>query len=104
MDHKQVFPDWREKVVFSDEGPQPQTLVESDGFKVVLAGLKPGQSIPPHPEGRAVYYFLDGRGAMTVDGERISTAAGAIVMTPQGATRGVEAETQLAFLATRVAC
>jgi len=103
MDQKRVFPDWREQVVFSDEGPQPQTLFESGGFKVVLAGLKPGQSIPPHPEGLAVYYFLEGRGAMMVDGERIAATTGATVITPQGATRGVEAETQLAFLATRLA-
>ncbi len=40
---------------------------------------------------------------MTVDEERFAIEAGATVITPDGAVRGIEAETRLAFLATRVA-
>jgi len=98
-----LYPDWREKVVFSAEGPQPQALVESDKFKVVIAGLEPGQKIPPHPEGIAMYHFLEGTGWMTVDAERFAVKPGATVITSVGATRGIEAETQLAFIAARVA-
>jgi quercetin dioxygenase-like cupin family protein len=102
MQQMMFFPDWREHVVFSDEGPQPKTLVESSDLKVVLGGLKPGQRIPSHPEGLAVYYFLEGNGRMIVDGEWIPVEAGAVVVTPNGARRGVDAETQLAFVATRI--
>jgi quercetin dioxygenase-like cupin family protein len=96
------YPDWRERVVFSPDGPQPQILLANDRLKVILAGLEPGQKIPPHPEGLAVYHILAGSGWMVVDGDRQAIRAGATIITPEGATRGMEAETQLAFLATRV--
>ena len=63
---------WREMVTFSAEGPQPQVLLDGEGLKVVVAGLMPGQLIPPHPESLGIFTIL-------------------------------EAETQLAFMATRVA-
>ncbi len=97
-----MFPDWKEKVAFSAEGPRPQVLEENDRVKVVFAGLEPGQKIPEHPENLGVYYFLEGQGWMIVDGERIAVKQGAIVIVPQGAKRGMEAETRLAFIATRV--
>jgi quercetin dioxygenase-like cupin family protein len=98
-----VFPDWRAKVVFSSDGPQPQILAETDKFKVILGGLEAGQNIPFHPEGLATYYFLEGTGWMTVEAERFAVQPGVIVVTPAGAQRGVEADTRLAFLAARVA-
>lgn len=98
-----LVPDWREKVVYSAEGPRPQVLLETDSIKVVVAGLEAGVKIPPHPEKQGVYHFLEGTGWMIVDGERLSVAAGATVLVPPGATRSVEAETRLSFLAVRVA-
>ena len=50
-----------------------------------------------------MYYFLEGSGTMTADGERFEVGPGAIVLVPAGGQRGLEAETQLAFLATRIA-
>ena len=94
---------WKEKVVYSAAGPQPQILLENEKLKVLIAGLEPGQVIPPHPESWAVYHFLDGTGWMRVDGERFAVGPGATVITPAGTARGIEAETRLAFLATRVA-
>ena len=70
-----VYPDWRSKVVFSGEGPQPQILVENEKLKVVVAGLEAGQRIPAHPESLAMYHFLDGSGWMTVAGERASSSS-----------------------------
>jgi quercetin dioxygenase-like cupin family protein len=96
-----LYPDWREKVVFSKDGVQPQALVDEGGFKALIAGLEPGQKIPSHPEGLAVYYFLEGTGWMMVDEERFAVGPGAIVVTPGGSSRGIEAETRLAFLAAR---
>ncbi|MDE3088006.1 MAG: cupin domain-containing protein [Chloroflexota bacterium] len=98
-----LYPDWRDKVVFSSDGPKPQTLMDSDKFKVVVGGLEAGQKIPPHPEGESVFHFLEGTGWMNVDGERFAVKPGATVVTPAGAARGIEAETRLAFLAARVA-
>ncbi len=94
---------WKEKVVYSPAGPQPQILVENEKLRVVIGGLEPGAAIPPHPESWGVYHFLDGTGWMIVDGERIAVEPGATIVTPAGAARGIEAKTRLAFLATRVA-
>ncbi|HBY99626.1 MAG: hypothetical protein M5U01_07150 [Ardenticatenaceae bacterium] len=93
-----LYPDWREKVAFSSEGPNPQALMETDKLKVVLVGMEAGQKIPVHPMPPAVYHFLDGSGWMTVNEERFAVGPGATVVTPAGATRGIEAETRLAFL------
>ncbi len=98
-----LYPDWREKVVYSAEGPKPQVLVESEGFKVILGGLEPGAKIPPHPEGLTMYHFLEGTGWMLVDDERLAVEAGATVITPAGSRRGMEAQTRLAWLAARIA-
>lgn len=98
-----LYPNWKEKVVFSADGPQPQVLAENEKLKVIVAGLEPGQKIPPHPEASAMYHFLEGTGWMIVDDERFAVGLGATVVMPDGAKRGIEAETRLAFLAARVA-
>lgn len=96
------FSDVKAKVIYSSEGAQPQSLLTERQFKVITAGLKPGQKIPIHPEGLAVYTFLEGNGWMEVDGERLVVGPGAIVITLAGAQRGIEAESQLIFVAVRV--
>ncbi len=95
------YPDWRTVVRYA-AGPQPQVLYEEGKFKVVLAGLEPGGQIPLHPEGAAMYHFLEGSGWMLVDDRRIEVKAGATIITPAGVARGMQAETRLAFIATRM--
>ena len=95
--------DWAGKVVFSQAGPQPQVLFDDGQLKVVLAGLQPGQSIPQHPEGRSVFHFLEGKGVMTIDGQPVGIGAGMTLVLEDGTLRGIQAETRLAFLATRLA-
>lgn len=97
-----LYSNWQEKVVFGTDGPQPEILVENEKMKVILAGLKPGQKIPSHPEALATYHFLEGNGWMVVDDERYAVTAGATVITPEGSARGIEADTQLVFMAVRV--
>jgi quercetin dioxygenase-like cupin family protein len=92
----------REQVIFSEMGPHPQSLFETAKFKVVVAGLEAGQQIPLHPEGAGVFYFLQGTGWMLVGEERFAIQEGATVIVPEGVARGMEAESRLAFLATRV--
>ncbi len=84
---KSVLANWKEKVVFSKDGPQPQVLEENGLFKVVLAGLEPGQKIPAHPELGAVYTILQGAGWMTVDEERFRIEAGAVITMDNGTAR-----------------
>ena len=97
-----LLPDWNDKIVYGAVGPQPSILAEDEKLKLILAGLEPGQRIPSHPEAAAVYHFLEGNGWMTVDDERRAIEPGSIMITSQGASRGVEAETRLVFLGTRV--
>ena len=95
-------PDWRDLVVYSAPGPAPRVLVDQPDLRVLVAGLEPGGRIPPHAERRAVYHALEGEGVMLLDGAELPFRAGAIVVAPDGATRGIEAVTRLAFLAVRV--
>lgn len=97
------YPHWKEMVVYSAEGPQPQILEESERVKVIVAGLQAGQKIPVHPENLAVYYILEGEGIMIVEDERYAVTPGSTVVVPQDSGRGLEAKTRLAFLATRIA-
>jgi len=103
MNQPVFYPDWREKIVFSAAVLQPQVLLEDARVKVVVAGLEPQQAIPVHPEGQGIYHFLEGTGKMTVNGQMFAVGPGATVCVPAGGTRGLEAETRLAFLAVRLA-
>ena len=96
------FPNTQDKAVFSPDGPQPQALFVQGEVKVLVGGLEPGQKIPAHPEGLAVYHFLNGRGWMLVDSERLAVSPGTTVIALEGVARGMEAETRLTFLATRI--
>ncbi len=96
------FPDVKKNVIFSSEGPQPQSLHTEGQLKIITAGLEAGQKIPVHPEGLAVYTFLEGTGWMVVDGTRLAVGPGATVVTLSGAHRGIEAESQMIFVAARI--
>lgn len=88
---------------YSTTGPEPHVLFQNEKLKVIVAGLEAGQAIPEHPEALAVYHFMEGKGQMLVNGEAIAVGPGATVITPAGSTRGLLAETQLSFLAARIA-
>ncbi len=96
------YPKWQDQVVFSPEGPQPKLLEQNEQFRVVLAGLEPGQMLPVHPEAASVFHILEGKGWMTAGEERIEIQAGSIVILGDGTARGLEATTRLAFLAIRM--
>ncbi len=98
-----LYPDWREQIRFSPQGPQREVLFDADNLRVALEGLEAGQRIALHPDGASVFYFLEGNGWITVETERLAVQAGATVVMPAGAKRGIEAETRLAFLVARAA-
>ncbi len=95
------YPQTTALAVFSPDGPQPQFLVDSTQLRVVLAGLEAGQEIPSHPEGLAVYHFLEGSGDMFVNGQTLPVGPGATVIAPRGSARGMHAATRLVFLAAK---
>lgn len=95
-----IWPNWRDTVTYSDNGPGVQTLHVSDELKVVLVGLNPGQALPTHTGPSALFHILDGSGVMTVGADDVDVAADAIVVVPTGAARGVRATTKLAFVAS----
>ena len=98
------YPDWRAKVIFGADGPKPQMLTENPKYKVVVVGLEPGQKIPLHSEeGSAVFHIVDGTGWASVNDERFAVQPGATVLVPEGGKRGMEATTQLVFIAVRIA-
>lgn len=91
---------WVQKIAFGTEGPDPQPLLDDESVKMVLVGLEPDQQIPPHPAPSAVYYFIEGSGWMTVNGDRFEIGPGVIVRTPDGADRSIKAKSRLVFLGT----
>lgn len=103
MTQATLYPTWQDVIQFGDAGPNPQKIIETDTFRTVLVGLKAGQKIPPHPAPASTYHFFAGSGSITVNGERFAVQAGATVVVPDGATRSIEAETELAFLGAQAA-
>src|SRR5512146_1718274 len=93
---------WEERVKYSEAGPEPQVLADDGQMKVVLCGLRPGQAIPTHPEGKSVFTILEGEGMMTVNDQTFPVAQGMTVLVPAGGRRGIQAKTRLVFQAVRV--
>jgi mannose-6-phosphate isomerase-like protein (cupin superfamily) len=91
----------KDKAVFALDGPKPQFLVDTPHFKVLVAGLEPGQQIPPHPDVTAMYYFLEGSGLITVGDESFAIQPGVTVIAPDGAPRGMNAKTRVIFLGAK---
>lgn len=50
----------------------------------------------------ATYHILEGSGWMTVDDTQYPVSAGATIITADGASRGIKADTKLVFLAVRI--
>ena len=103
MNNAILYPAWQEVVQYSADGPNPQKIIETDNFRAVMVGLQAGQKIPPHPAPASTYHFFAGRGAMFVNDEKFAVGTGATIVVSDGATRSIEAETELAFMGTQAA-
>ncbi|GJM42712.1 MAG: hypothetical protein DHS20C20_29940 [Ardenticatenaceae bacterium] len=103
MTQTTLIPDWQEIVQYGEAGPNPQKIIETSNFRAVMAGLKAGQKIPPHPAPASVYHFFVGSGQMVVNDEVLAVQAGTTVVVPNGATRSIQAETDLAFMGAQAA-
>ncbi len=93
--------DTKSRAVFSSDGPQPQFLLDTPQFKVLVAGLEAGAQIPVHPAETAMYHFLEGEGLMTVGEETFGVKPGVTIVVPGGEKRGMNARTRLVFLASK---
>jgi quercetin dioxygenase-like cupin family protein len=95
------FADTKSKAVFAAEGPQPQFLIDTPGFKTLVAGLEAGAQIPAHADAAAMYHFLEGTGLMTIGEEVFEIKPGVTVIAPSGVRRGMNAKTRLIFLGSK---
>ena len=71
------------------------------GYSLAHAVVKPGEKTRPHRlKSSEVYYILEGRGLMHVDGERAEVEAGQAVYIPPLAVQSIEnaGPNDLAFL------
>jgi len=95
------FTDTKTKAVFASDGPKPQFLFDTPGFKTLVVGLEPGQQIPLHPGEAAMYHFLEGTGLMTVGEETFAIQPGTTIIASAGAVRGMNAKTRVIFLGAK---
>lgn len=93
--------DTKSRAVFAADGPKPQFLIDTPQFKVLVVGLEAGGQIPVHPDGAAMYHFLEGEGLMTVDEEAFAIKPGVTVVAPGGSKRGMNAKTRIVFLGSK---
>lgn len=91
----------REKVQFNEQF-RPQILCASPDAKVPMICLEPGQEIPAHPSGTGVFYVLEGKGIMYLDGEEINLSKGKVVVAPEGSERGVRGIEKLVVVAVHI--
>ena len=91
----------REKIQFGEQF-RPQILCVSPDAKVPMICLEPGQEIPAHPSGTGVFYVLEGKGIMSLDGEEIELSKGKIVFAPGGSERGIRSIERLVAIAVHI--
>lgn len=82
--------DVNEKVGFAEEF-MPRILRVKPEYKVPLICMEPGQEIKPHQSGTGVFYFMSGKGVMTVEGREFEVGPGTMVFVEKGETRGIRA-------------
>jgi len=80
----------------------PQILRMTQTYKTPLICMNPGQAIEPHASGTGVFYFVSGKGVMTVDGEEREVGAGDMVFVDKGQERGIRATEKLMAFAVHV--
>ncbi len=91
----------RERVQFNEQF-RPQILCASPDAKIPMICLEPGQEIPAHPSGTGIFYVLEGKGVMSLDGEEIRLLKGKVVVVPEGSERGIRAEERLVAVAVHI--
>ncbi len=91
----------RERVPFGEQF-RPQILCAAPDAKVPMICLEPDQKIPVHPSGTGVFYVLEGKGIMFLDGEEIELSKGKVVFAPEGSERGIRSIERLVAVAVHI--
>jgi len=91
----------QEKVQFGEQF-HPQILSASPDAKVPMICLEPGQEIPAHPSGTGVFYVLEGKGIMYLNGKEIELSKGKVVFAPEGSERGIRSTERLVAVAIHI--
>ena len=86
----------RERVQFNEQF-RPQILCASPDAKVPMICLEPA-----HPSGTGIFYVLDGKGIMFLDGEEINLTKGKVVVVPEGSERGIRGVERLVAIAVHI--
>jgi quercetin dioxygenase-like cupin family protein len=91
--------DLNDLVQFADRGIVSKTLVECPKAKVVLFGMKTGQSLSGHSAGTpATIHVLQGAGTITLGETGHRGTPGSIYYMPAGLYHAVESTDDLVFL------
>ncbi len=80
----------------------PQILKTASNHKVPLICMKPGQEIPPHPSGTGIFYIINGKGIMTIEGKELEVKAGTMIFVEEGESRGIKATEALIAFAVHI--
>jgi mannose-6-phosphate isomerase-like protein (cupin superfamily) len=82
------------------DGSTIRELHHTDEQSLAEATLAPGQTTERHYHARTeeIYFLLEGKGEMELDGERRHVAPGDAVLIPAGAWHQIRAESSLRFL------
>ena len=80
----------------------PRILRARPDYKVPLICMEPGQEIHPHQSGTGIFYFISGRGVMTVEGKKTEVGAGSMVIVEKGESRGIKATERLTAFAVHL--
>ncbi len=80
----------------------PRILRAKPEYKVPLICMEPGQAIPPHQSGTGIFYFISGKGVMTVEGADYEVGPGTMVFAEKGESRGIRAVERLVAFAVHL--
>lgn len=83
-----------DKVAFDDKRQTRQRLIMSDRIEMEMVCYEPGQhTIEHHHVGQdEIFIIMDGRGAITVDGETTRVERGSAVFAPADVKHSVETD------------
>ncbi len=93
--------DLNEKARFAEQFA-PQILKMTQGYKIPLICMEPGQEIPPHPSGTGIFYIVSGSAVMTVEDKEIDVKAGSMIFIEKGESRGIRAVEKLVAFAVHL--
>ena len=82
-----------DEIEFNEARQVRKRLVMAEKVEMELVCYEPGQNtVEHHHVGQdEIYYFLEGDGSVTVDGEEIAVEAGSVVYIPAEAKHSVQA-------------